>query len=158
MRVLDDVAHEEFGIDDAVFVGQHPPCDSEDGTEDADVEEDSPAGRDLKVQERVRVDQREEDEDRGKRSGEEGDEARQEDRLGFRVVVDVLISERVRLRESLLKVMRQFIELAELPPRERRELSRADRGGVLVVFLGEQEQSAPCHARPQERLGRLTSK
>ena len=135
VRVLDDAAHELLRVDDAVLVGDHAARDGEYRAEDAYVEQDGAAGRDLKVEEGVRVDEREEDEDSRERAGEEGDEARHEDRLGLRVVVDVLVGERMGEGEAVLEVVWQLVELAELPPRERRELARADRRRVLVVFL-----------------------
>jgi hypothetical protein len=134
--VLDDFAHEQLRIDDAVLVWQHAPSDREDGPKDTDVEQDGPTGRDLEMQERVGIDERKEDQDGGERAGKEGDKAGKQDCLGFRIVVDVLVGERVRLGESLLEVMRQFVELAKLPTCEGRELARADRGGILVILLG----------------------
>lgn len=163
MGVLDNFAHEQFRIDNAVLVRQHTSSDGEDGPEDADVEQDGPPGRDLEMQERVGIDERKEDQDGGERAGEEGDKAGQKDRLCFRVVVDILVGERMRLCEPLLEVMRQFVELAELPPREGRKLARADRGGILVILLmcaqewSSLDRSGPPMLDSPQSIGRTST-
>ena len=75
VRVLHDLSHEQLRVEHAVLFGNHASCDSEDRTEERDVEEHGAVGSDLKVHEQVRVDHRGQHEDGGKGAGDERDES-----------------------------------------------------------------------------------
>lgn len=126
VRVLDDPSHELLGVDDFVLVGNHPTRDSEDSPKDSDVEEDRPSWGDLEMEEGVRVDEGEEDENGGEGSGEEGDEAGYEGCLLLGELVDIRVGDGVGAVESLLEEVGELVELAELPACELSELARAD--------------------------------
>lgn len=124
--MLDDPAHEILRIDDLVLVRNHAARDSEHSPKDSDVEEHRSSRRDLEMEEGVRIDEGEEDEDGCERSGEEGDETRYEGGLLLGELVDVGIGDVVGAVESLLEEVRELVELAEVPAGELGELARAD--------------------------------
>ena len=65
VSVLDDFGHEEFGVEDAVFFGEHSARDGEDRSEDDDVEGDGSVRGYFEVDEEVVVDDGCEEEDGG---------------------------------------------------------------------------------------------
>jgi hypothetical protein len=126
VRVLDNIAHQLLRVHDLVLIRHHPPRDSQDGPKHSDIKQHGPSWGDFEMEECVRVDEGEENEDRGEGPGEERDEARDEGCLLLGILIDVLIRDGVGPVEALEEEVRELVELAELPAGEGCKLTRAD--------------------------------
>jgi hypothetical protein len=87
------------------------------------------------MQERIRIDEGKEDEDRRERSSEECNETRDESRLLLGELIDVLVRDRVGEVDTTLEEVGEFVEFAKVPARELCKLTRSNRGWVLVILL-----------------------
>lgn len=63
MCVLDDILHQLLGVDHAILVRDHPTSKGENGAGYTNIEQNGATGRDLEMKERVRVDERKQNED-----------------------------------------------------------------------------------------------
>jgi hypothetical protein len=135
VRVLDDSPHQFLRVNNPIFIRHHPPRNRQHRPRQSNVKQHRPPLRNLEVEERIGVDEGEEDENGGEGTGEEGDETGEEGRFRFGELVDVAVGQRVGEAQSLLVEVGEFIKFTELPTCERSEASRADGGWVLVVFL-----------------------
>ena len=75
MRVVNDLSQRRVRFKDEVLLGDHAPRNCGYGTEHADVEEHIALGRNIEMQEEVRVDDRRADEYGRERARNEGNEA-----------------------------------------------------------------------------------
>ena len=105
VRVLDYFAHQLLRTGDLMRVRDHAARDGEDGGEHAKVEDDGPALGQLELEERVRVEQAEEQQDGRERASDEGDEPRDDGRRRPRELRHVLLRRLVGAEEPLSEVV-----------------------------------------------------
>lgn len=87
MGLTYDFAHEHLGIKDAMGVWYHPPCDSQHGPEQTEIEEYCAVRSDFKVQEDVGIDERSQRQHSRKGTSDKGDKSKnQQLQLGNRQV------------------------------------------------------------------------
>lgn len=77
MRPSNNFVQTRLGVEYHVLLWHHSSRDGEYGPKDSEVEEDRPMGSDFKVKEKVRVDERGDKKNGGKRSCNECDEPTQ---------------------------------------------------------------------------------
>lgn len=74
MRLFHDSLHRLLRIHHPMLLGHHPSRHGQNSSKHSNIKQYSPSFSHLKVQERIRVNQREEDEDGSERTGYECDE------------------------------------------------------------------------------------
>jgi hypothetical protein len=78
MGVRHHLLEQDLWLKDRVILWDHSACDGENRSEDSEVKQHRAVWRDFKVQE-YRIYHRDEQKDRGKSAGDEGNESAQED-------------------------------------------------------------------------------
>lgn len=116
-------SHQPFSVDNPILIRHHPPSHGQNAPKHPNIKQDGPPGGDLKMKERVGIDEGEQDEHARERSGEEGDEAGEERRLRFGELADVLVRKGASFVQALLEEVGQFVVFAEFPARVLRELA-----------------------------------
>lgn len=84
MRILNDICHEQLGIEDAVLFWYHPSRNSENGTEHGEVEQDGPMWSDFEMHHHIRIQDSGEQKYSGERPGDECHKARTIHSLAYR--------------------------------------------------------------------------